>query len=140
MQGKVKDIMSSNVISIMPGQSAAEAARVMEQYNVGSLPVVSGGVLRGILTDRDIVLRCVAAGSDPQRTRTADIMTREVMFLTPSQTVNDAIEMMEIEQVRRLPVVDNGIVQGVVSAADMVRWFGPEAATLLDRISGDTSR
>ena len=140
MQGKVKDIMSSNVVSVLPGQSAAEAARVMEQYNVGSVPVVSGGVRRGILTDRDIVLRCVAAGNDPERTRTADIMTKEVMFLTPSQSARDAVEMMEIEQVRRLPVVENGIVQGVVSAADMVRWFGPEAVGLIDRISGDTTK
>ena len=67
-------------------------------------------------------------------------MTKEVMFLTPSQSARDAVEMMEIEQVRRLPVVENGIVQGVVSAADMVRWFGPEAVGLIDRISGDTTK
>ena len=107
---------------------------------MGSVPGVSGGGLGWILSDRDIELGCVAAGNDPERTRTADIMTKEVMFLTPSQSARDAVEMMEIEQVRRLPVVENGIVQGVVSAADMVRWFGPEAVGLIDRISGDTTK
>lgn len=113
--------MSKQVVAVLPGDTVQEAARRMEENNLGSLPVVSAGQLRGIVTDRDIALRCVAGGRNAERVKVEEIMTRQVVFLTSGQPVNDAVGMMEIEQVRRLPVVDNGVIAGVISVADVAR-------------------
>ena len=117
----VGDLMSKQVVAVLPGDTVQEAARRMEENNLGSLPVVSAGQLRGIVTDRDIALRCVAGGRNAERVKVEEIMTRQVVFLTSGQPVNDAVGMMEIEQVRRLPVVDNGVIAGVISVADVAR-------------------
>ena len=132
----VKNIMTSKIISVLPGDSVQEAAKQMQEHDIGSLPVISAGSLRGILTDRDIVLRCVAQGKSPEQMKVSDIMTKEVVFLTANQPIGDAEKMMEIEQVRRLPVVDRGIVQGMVSVADIARYAGDhEIANVVGKIS-----
>lgn len=136
MQETVKDVMSRSLVAVLPGDTAEEAARLMRDHNIGSVPVVSGGQLRGILTDRDIVLRCVAQGKDPTRTRAGDLMTGQVAYVTPNQTVHDAVQMMAAEQVRRLPVVRDGYIDGMVSLADIARRHaGPEIAEAISEIS-----
>jgi CBS domain-containing protein len=136
LQETVKDVMSRSLVAVLPGDTAEEAARLMRDHNIGSVPVVSGGQLRGILTDRDIVLRCVAQGKDPTRTRAGDLMTGQVAYVTPNQTVHDAVQMMAAEQVRRLPVVRDGYIDGMVSLADIARRHaGPEIAEAISEIS-----
>lgn len=136
MQETVKDVMSKNIIAVLPSDTAQEAARLMQENNIGAVPVVSGGELRGILTDRDIVLGCVARGKDPNAVKASDMMTQEVAYVTPDQTVHDAVQMMAAEQVRRLPVIREGYIDGIVSLADIARRHaGPEIAEAISEIS-----
>lgn len=121
MKVKIKEIMKKDVVSILPGDSAADAARTMQERGVGLVVVVSAGALKGVLTDRDILMRCTVQGQDPAGTKASEIMTGEVVFVSPDQTVQDAAMMMAAEQVRRLPVVKGGIVCGIVSYSDLIR-------------------
>lgn len=119
---QVQDIMSSNVISISPEESASLAARLLNRYNIGALPVCSAGqVLQGILTDRDIVMRCIAADEPPERTLVRDIMTRNVIVVPPEDDVRSATRLMAAKQVRRLPVVSEGKLVGMLSLGDMAQ-------------------
>ena len=99
--------MNPKVITIEPSASAALAARLLSRYNVGALPVCTPDrKLRGIVTDRDIVLRCVAPEEDPAQTPVRDIMSRSPATLAPSQDVHAAALAMAAHQVRRMPVVE----------------------------------
>ena len=138
MQETVKDVMSKNIIAVLPSDTIQEVARLMQENNIGAVPVVSGGELKGILTDRDIVLGCVAQGKAPHEVKAASLMTREVAYVTPNQTVHDAVQMMASEQVRRLPVVRDGYIDGIVSLADIARRHaGPEIAEAISEISSN---
>ena len=111
---QVRDIMNPHVVSIDPTESAALAARLLARHNVGSLPVCgSGGQLQGMVTDRDIVLRCVAAEEDPRSVPVRSIMSRRPAVVTPEDDVRQAARLMSSQQVRRLPVVDKDRVVGV---------------------------
>jgi CBS domain-containing protein len=136
---RVSDLMNSNVVSITPDEPAVLAARLLSRHNIGSLPVCSlDGKLRGMVTDRDIVLRCVATESDPQTTRVREIMSRGIVSVTPDDDVREAAHRMAHEQVRRLPVVNAaGSVVGMLSLGDMAksRAMEMEAANALSEIS-----
>ena len=139
----VSDLMNPNVVSIAPDESAALAARLLRRHNVGSLPVCSlDGRIRGIVTDRDIVLRCVAAESDPEQTKVREIMSRGVVSVGPEADVREATRLMASEQVRRLPVVDEGRVIGMLSLGDMAKnaRFDMEASKALAEISSNVKR
>ena len=117
---QVRDLMSQGVVSITPGESAALAARLLSRHNVGSLPVCGeDGRLRGIVTDRDIVLRCVAAEEDPSKVPVRDIMSRNCAVVSPNDDAREASRMMAAAQVRRLPVTEEGKVVGMVSLGDL---------------------
>jgi len=134
----VKDLMSPDVISIEPGSSAALAARLLSRHNVGVLPVCTGdGRLRGMVTDRDIVLRCVAPEEDPAQTPVRDIMTRGCATISPEDDCRTAARLMALRQVRRLPVVENGKLVGMLALSDMARSqrYDMEAAQALCEIS-----
>ena len=114
--------MNDSVISIDPQESAALAARLLARHNVGALPVCSsGGRLQGLVTDRDIVLRCVAAESDPLATTVSRIMTKHPASVSPTDDVRRAAQRMSALQVRRLPVVEGGKVVGMVSLGDLAK-------------------
>lgn len=135
---QVRDIMNPHVVSIDPTESAALAARLLARHNVGSLPVCgSGGQLQGMVTDRDIVLRCVAAEEDPAQTLVREIMTRGCATVSPQDDCRAATQLMARQQVRRLPVVEGGKLVGIVSLADLARSqrFDMEAAQALGEIS-----
>lgn len=121
MEKSVKDVMSTNIIAVLPSDTAAEAARLMKEHNIGVVPVVSAGKIQGVITDRDIALRCVAGAKDPSKTKASDIMTTQISCVSPDQTINDAINMMSKEQVSRLPVVNCGCIDGIVSFADVAK-------------------
>ena len=135
---QVSEVMNRNVVTIDPGESVALAARLLSRHNVGSLPVcTSDGRLRGIVTDRDIVLRCVAAEDDPAQTPVRDIMSRAPATLAPGQDILAAAQLMAQHQVRRLPVVERGKLVGIVSLGDVARShrYDMEAALALSEIS-----
>ncbi len=137
---QVREIMNSNVVSIAPEESASLAARLLNRYNVGALPVCgTGQTLRGILTDRDIVMRCIAADGDPEHTPVKEIMTRNVATVLPEDDVRNAARLMASKQVRRLPVVENGKLVGMLSLGDMAksRMFDMEASKALSEISAN---
>ena len=134
----VSDIMSSHVICVGQDESVGTAARLLKRYNLGALPVCdSSGRLRGVVTDRDIVLRCVAAEDDPAQTPVRDIMSRAPATLAPGQDILAAAQLMAQHQVRRLPVVERGKLVGIVSLGDVARShrYDMEAALALSEIS-----
>lgn len=137
----VSDLMNRNVVTVSPEESVALASRLLSRHNVGSLPVCgSDGKLRGIITDRDIVLRCVAGDADPKNTSVKSIMSRSVVTASPMDGVGRASELMSSAQVRRLPVVENGQLIGMLTLADMAQTAvcGDEAYRALTNISSGT--
>lgn len=134
----VKEIMSHKTVTITPEENAALAARLLSRYNIGALPVCSKeGRLRGMVTDRDIVLRCVAAGEEPEDTKVSHIMTRKVVSIGSEESVEKAVSLMAREQIRRLPVEEKGKLVGMLSLGDIakVRSCTMEAAEALCEIS-----
>ena len=133
----VKDCMSTQVIAVSPEENAAVAARLMARHNVGALPVCTADrQLQGMLTDRDIVLRCVAANRDPEKVPVRHVMTGRVVTVDADMDVEDAIARMSREQVRRLPVEDRGKLCGMLTLGDLANSpkFTMEAAGALGQI------
>ena len=127
---QVKDLMNPSAVTVEPASSAALAARLISRHNVGALPVCGPDRrLRGMVTDRDIVLRCVAAEED--------IMTRSCTCVAPGDDCREATRLMALHQVRRLPVVEGGKLVGMISLSDLARSgrFDMEAAQALCEIS-----
>ena len=119
---KVSELMSPQAVCIAPEETAALAARMMARYNVGSLPVCgSDGAVRGVVTDRDIAVRCVAAERDPGTTAVSRIMSRSVITVGPEEDVKRASELMAAGQVRRLPVTKGGRLVGVLALGDLAK-------------------
>lgn len=116
---EIKDIMTRSVVSIHPNESVEVAARTMTQYNIGALPVCKDGKLCGVLTDRDIVTRCLAANRQPGNTQVRQVMTEQVTTASPNMQIGAAAHLMGRLQIRRLPVVENGTLCGMVSLGDM---------------------
>ncbi len=140
---QVRDLMNSSVVSITPEESTALAARLLSRHNVGSLPVCAeDGRLRGIVTDRDIVTRCVATEEDPARTPVRDIMSRSCTVVSPDDDPREATRLMAAQQVRRLPVVEEGRLVGMVSLGDLAtsHRFDMETSKALCEISEPVRR
>jgi len=116
---EIKDIMTQSVVSIDPGESVEVAARTMSRHNIGALPVCTNGKLCGMLTDRDIVTRCLAANRQPANTQVRQVMTEQVTSVRPDMDTGAAAHLMGRLQIRRLPVVENGKICGMVSLGDM---------------------
>ena len=137
---KVKEIMSSKIVSVTPEESASVAARLLARHNIGALPVCSkDGRLRGMVTDRDIVLRCVAAEEEPSGVKVAEIMTRRVIAVGAEDSVERATDLMAHEQIRRLPVQSNGKVVGMLSLCDLAKLpnYSTEFSQTLCEISSN---
>ena len=117
---KVKDLMTKQVIRIRPEESVAVAARTLTHYNIGVLPVCGGdGRVCGLVTDRDIVTRCLAAGKSPANTPVREVMTTGIISARPDMDTALAASLMGREQIRRLPVMENGKLCGMVSLGDL---------------------
>ena len=110
---KVRDIMTKDVTSINPASTVIEAAQLMQKLNVGSIPVCDQSGVVGIITDRDIVVRNVAHGNNPQNTSVRDVMTSQVTAASPDMEINDVSRIMSRQQIRRMPVVENNKVIGL---------------------------
>ena len=140
---KVKDLMTKQVIRILPEESVAVAARALAHYNVGVLPVCDeAGSVCGIVTDRDIVIRCLAANRVPEDTTVREIMTNQVLSVEPDMDAGAAAHLMGRQQVRRLPVVENGGLCGLVSLGDLANNSSSvyDATDALSEITGNISR
>ena len=119
---KIRDIMSKPPIHISPVESAEVAARTLAHYNIGAMPVCgSDGRLCGLVTDRDLVTRCMASGKTPAQTTVREVMTSQITSIQPDMEVGVAAHLMGRQQIRRLPVVENGKLCGVVSLGDLAK-------------------
>lgn len=107
MNGKIREVMTREVITLSPSDTILTAAQQMKARDVGSMPVCGDeGRVVGTITDRDITIRAIAEGMDPGQTRVDSIMTRDVVCAEEDQEIDDAVELMERYRVRRVPVVD----------------------------------
>ena len=119
---KVRDLMTQTVIRIHPEEPVAVAARTLTQYNVGALPVCGrDGQVYGMVTDRDLVTRCMASGRQADVMKVRDVMTGGVVSVGPDMDASVAAHLMGRQQVRRLPVVENGRLCGIVSLGDLTK-------------------
>ncbi|HEY1329860.1 MAG TPA: CBS domain-containing protein [Actinomycetota bacterium] len=117
----VRHAMTPSPQTIGPEMNAADAASMMQSEDVGLLPVVGEGSLMGIVTDRDLVLRVLAQRRDPMQVRVGDILTREVVSVSPDEKLSSARDLMAEHRIRRLPVLKRGELVGVLSLGD-VAW------------------
>lgn len=121
---KAQDIMSKNPTCVTPDTTLADAARLMKNENIGIVPVVESASSRrlvGVVTDRDIAIRAVAEGRDGVTTSVGHVMSANVRTTTVDKSVDDVMDLMGEEQVRRVPVVDDrGVLVGIISQADIV--------------------
>jgi CBS domain-containing protein len=137
MGKSVQELMTSNPCSIDTDKSVAYAAKMMRDEDVGLAPIVEGNRLVGTVTDRDITIRLVAEGKDPESTKVTDIASTKLVTVEPQQDLEEALQLMAKHQVRRLPVVEeDGRLVGVVAQADVAK-HGDDARTgdLVEEIS-----
>lgn len=117
---KVRELMTTPAIRISAEETVEVAARTLTHYNIGALPVCgSDGRICGLVTDRDLVTRCLASGRTPGHTKVRDVMTGNVVAAQPDMEAGVAAHLMGRQQVRRLPVVENGRLCGMVSLGDL---------------------
>jgi CBS domain-containing protein len=119
MAESIREVMTADPRTVDAGATLADAAREMRDGDVGALIVVENGSVAGIVTDRDIVVRAIADGKDPGSTRVSDVATMNPVTLTVDQTVEDAIRTMREQDIRRIPVVQDGRPAGIVSLGDL---------------------
>ena len=133
----VRDAMTPNPRTVALGDSVVEAAQIMEKEDVGSVPVVDAdNILVGMITDRDIALRVVAAGRDPRSTTAGEVATKQVSPAYPDLPLDEALELMAYLQVRRLPVIEDDRVIGILAQADVVHEVkDKKAGHLVEEIS-----
>lgn len=140
---KVFDLMSESVVSVGTNEPVTAAARLLKKYNIGALPVCDDkGRLKGMVTDRDITLRCVAADLAPDKATVSDIMTRGAVTIDENAYIGDAARIMAEAQIRRLPVCRDGVLVGMLSLGDLARntECDTEAAEALCEISKNIKR
>jgi CBS domain-containing protein len=119
--GQVRDVMTSNPTTCEPTATLVDAAKVMAREDVGPVPIVEGGKLVGLVTDRDIIIRAVAEGRDVTSTTVQDVASKDLVTVTADEHLDRALQLMAQHQVRRIPVVDGDRVVGIVSQADVAR-------------------
>lgn len=139
---KVRDVMTSPAIKIHPEETVEVAARTLAHYNIGILPVCGGdGKVCGLVTDRDLVTRCVAANRSPATTSVREVMTGQVLTVKPDMEAGVAAHLMGREQIRRLPVVEDGKLCGMISLGDLActEESAMDAADALSEITSNIS-
>jgi CBS domain-containing protein len=133
----INDIMTRDVRTISPEETVRRAAQMMDELNVGSIPVCDGSKLVGMITDRDITVRSTAAGQAPEATRVGDVMSTDVRTCNPNQSVDEVLGQMGDVQIRRVPVIDQDshAIVGIVSLGDMATKHSAQVDRALDEIS-----
>ena len=133
----IADIMTRDVRSVSPQETVMRAAQLMDEMNVGALPVCEGSKLIGMVTDRDITVRATAAGQAPDSTHVQDVMSAQVRWCYEDQTVDEVMEQMSDTQIRRVPVLDHDshALIGIVSLGDMATKHSAQVDRTLEEIS-----
>lgn len=140
---KVRELMTDHVVRIDPEESVEVAARTLAQHNIGALPVCgTGGKLCGMVTDRDLVIRCMAANKAPSQTKVREVMTGQVLSVQPDMEAGVAAHLMGRQQIRRLPVTENGKLCGMVTLGDLAAQpdCSMDAADALSDITSNISQ
>jgi CBS domain-containing protein len=136
MVNSVRDTMTEDPRSIGPSTSVVEAARLMRDEHIGSLPITDGETLMGMITDRDITTRVVAEAADLATTSVGDVYSHDLISVEPDKDLEEALRLMARHQVRRLPVVENGRLVGIVAQADIaLREDETKTGALVEAIS-----
>lgn len=137
---RVSDIMTKNVKVCTPHESVVSAAKIMRDVECGSVPVCEGKKVVGMITDRDIVIQCIADGKDANKVHIHDCMTSEVVTCSPDTDIHECARMMSEHQIRRIPIVENGELVGICAIGDLAREniFVNEAGEALSNISEST--
>jgi CBS domain-containing protein len=115
----LREIMTQKPLTLQTSDTITAAARTMRDGNIGDVVVLENGQIRGILTDRDIVVRALAEGLDPSRTTVGEVCSRELTTLSPADSIAEAASIMRDKAIRRLPVVEDGRPVGIVSLGDL---------------------
>ena len=123
---QVRELMTANPTTCEPSTTVVDAARVMASEDVGPVPIVDGGRLVGIVTDRDIVVRVIAEGQDPSSATIGDIASSDLVTVAAETDLEEAERLMAQHQVRRLPVVEGDRLVGIVAQADIARALDEE--------------
>jgi CBS domain-containing protein len=126
---KVREAMTERVTTAGPETTLEELASMMKGEDTGAIPVVDEGELLGIVTDRDIVIRCIAEGGDPTEMTAEDVVSENLETVDPDSDLDEALELMADKQIRRLPVVENGELVGILSIGDVAVKQGDEEET-----------
>jgi CBS domain-containing protein len=116
----VKDAMTKRVIVIKPDLTVKEAAKIMTEHRVGSLVVMENDKLAGIITELDIIWKVVAGDLNPNETLVKDIMTKEVITIRSDQTLEDATHLMVEKKIKKLPVMEDDKLVGIITATDLI--------------------
>ncbi|MFC7892018.1 CBS domain-containing protein [Streptomyces sp. NPDC057381] len=124
----VRDIMTGHPVTVEPQTSVTAVARLMRDRDLGAVLVTDGDALRGLVTDRDLVIRSVAEGGDPERTTVAGACSDDLVTVRSDEELDHAVEVMREHAVRRVPVVDDGRPVGIVSLGDLAMERDPESA------------
>lgn len=137
MSKTVASVMTSDPYIVTRDASVVDAATMMRDQNIGSVPIVENGYLLGIVTDRDLALRVVAEGLDPRTTKVEKIATANLHSAAPDESLDEVYERMAIWRIRRLPVVEgDGMLVGMIAQADLVHELkDKKAGQLVDEIS-----
>jgi len=133
----IQDVMTKDVQFVSPEDSVRRAAQMMDEFNVGAIPVCDGAKLVGMITDRDITVRSTAAGQAPEKTRVGDVMSTDVRTCYAGQSVDEVLTQMGDVQIRRVPVVDQAshTLVGIVSLGDMATSQSKGIEQALEEIS-----
>lgn len=128
MKGTVKDVMTREPKALKKGDTCRDAAALMRKEDCGSLPIVEGDRLVGIVTDRDIVIRAIAADKDPRTCAVGDVMTADPVTVSPRTSLDEAATIMAERQIRRLPVIDGGRLVGILVIGQLARRESAQVA------------
>ena len=127
MANTIRDLMTSNPTTIEPDRTVVDAAKLMRDEDAGLIPVVEGQKLIATITDRDITIRVVAEGKDATATSVRDVASTRIVTVDPDQNLDEALQLMAKNQVRRLPVVEeDGKLVGIVAQADVAKHTSDE--------------
>lgn len=124
----MRDLMTPNPVTLRHTATLSDAAIFMAQQDIGDVIVETDGFVCGLVTDRDIVVRAIAEGLDPQSTTLGEVCSRELVTLTPGDSADDAVRLMRERSVRRIPITEDGYVVGVISLGDLAIERDPNSA------------
>lgn len=116
---KINDLMSKSVVTLNSSDTVEKAATLMKEHDIGSIPVCENNQIKGIVTDRDITLKSVATGKNTKSQKVNEVMSTNIITGNPNMSLDEASKLMSQNQIRRLPIVDNNSLVGVVALGDL---------------------